>query len=164
MENEVQNSASYWIHRLNMTPHPEGGYFKEVYRSEMKVKKEGTEVERSAMTSIYYLLENESFSAFHRIKSPESWYFHQGAPLLIYSFEGGKLVCRELSDEEDGSLQITMEPDIWFAARLKTPHTFCLVSCAVAPGFEYEEFELINRATLLSEYPDSEKEIIELTR
>ncbi len=56
MENKVQNSAAYWIHRLNMTPHPEGGYFKEVYRSEMKVKKEGTEVERSAMTSIYYLL------------------------------------------------------------------------------------------------------------
>ena len=74
------------------------------------------------------------------------------------------LVCRELSDQEDGVLQVTIEPGIWFAARLKEPSAFTLVSCAVAPGFEYEDFELANRDSLLFEYPDYKKEIMELTR
>ena len=83
---------------------------------------------------------------------------------MIYSFEEGVLVCRELSDQENGVLQITIEPGIWFAARLKEPSGFTLVSCAVAPGFEYEDFELADRNSLITEYPDYKKEIIGLTR
>lgn len=163
MKDEPQD-ATYWIAHLQMTSHPEGGYFKEVYRSRNTVYAKGTVTEHSAMTIIYYLLKDEEFSAFHRIKSPESWFFHKGAPLLIYSFEDGRLVCRELSDGVNGALQITMEPDVWFAARLKESNSFALVSCAVAPGFEYEEFELAERDALLTQYPDSERTILELTR
>lgn len=159
-----ERSAAYWIARLAMVPHPEGGYFKEEYRPDNWVEAEGFPAGRRVMTTIYYLLEKDDFSAFHRIKSPESWFFHKGMPLLIYSFEEEKLVCRELSDQADGVLQLTIEPGIWFAARLKEGNAFTLVSCAVAPGFEYEDFEMADRACLLSEYPAYEKEILKLTR
>ena len=164
MKNNEEQHAAYWIAHLNMTPHTEGGYYREEYRSEKCASMEDWGARRRVMTTIYYLLEKNDFSAFHRIKSPESWFFHKGAPLLIYSFEERTLVCRELSDQEDGVLQVTIEPGIWFAARLKEPSAFTLVSCAVAPGFEYEDFELANRDSLLFEYPDYKKEIMELTR
>lgn len=164
MEEKQDIQAGYWIRRLGMTPHPEGGYCKEEYRPDSWQPVDGIPAGKRVLTTIYYLLEKDEFSAFHRIKSPESWFFHKGAPLLIYSFEGGKLVCRELSDQESGALQITIEPGVWFAARLKEAQGFALVSCAVAPGFEYKDFELADRNALLSEYPDYEKEISVLTR
>lgn len=163
MRNDEQQAA-YWIARLKMTSHPEGGYFREEYRAEKTIAIEGQAARRPVLTTIYYLLEREDFSAFHRIKSPESWFFHKGTPLLIYSLEKGVLVCRELSDQENGTLQVTLEPGVWFAAHLKEKSNFSLVSCAVAPGFEFEDFELAERSSLLSEYPDYEKEIVELTR
>lgn len=160
----MKRNATYWITRLGMTPHPEGGYCREVYRPETWTAVEGLPAGRRVMTTIYYLLEEDDFSAFHRIKSPESWFFHEGEPLLIYSFEEGKLVCRELSDQEEGCLQVTIEPGVWFAARLKRTKGFTLVSCAVTPGFEYDDFELADRADLLYRYPDSEQIVLQLTR
>ncbi|MDD2952458.1 MAG: cupin domain-containing protein [Parabacteroides sp.] len=156
--------AAYWIGRLGMTPHPEGGYCREMYRPERWVPVEGTSGKRRVMTTIYYLLEDGDFSAFHRIQSPESWFFHKGEPLLIFSIEEGKWVCRELSDRDEGTLQVTIEPGIWFAARLKNPNGFSLVSCAVAPGFEYADFELADKEVLITQYPEWEREIRELSR
>lgn len=163
MKNE-ETQAAYWIARLGMIPHPEGGYCREVYRPERWTRVEGVSAGQRVMTTIYYLLEKDDFSAFHRIKSPESWFFHKGVPLLIYSFEENVLVCRELSDQESGMLQVTIEPGTWFAARLKVADGFALVSCAVAPGFEYRDFELADRASLISAYPGYETEILGLTR
>lgn len=159
-----KEDAEYWITHLKMIPHPEGGYFREEYRAGKSIPTAGKTSGRSAMTTIFYLLEKDDFSAFHRIQSPESWFFHRGTPLLIYSFEKGTLICRELSDQENGALQVTIEPGVWFAACLKEKSHFALVSCAVAPSFEYEEFELAARGSLLSEYPDYEQEIMKLTR
>lgn len=155
----LDKQASYWIEKLKMSPHPEGGYFKEEYRPDSWKSIPGYPAERRVLTTIYYLLEDEDFSAFHRIKSPESWFFHKGKPLLIYSIEEEQLVCRELSDQESGQLQITIEPDTWFAARLKDGEGFVLVSCAVAPGFEYKDFELAEKDKLVALYP-LEKDII----
>lgn len=157
-------NAEYWIELLKMIPHPEGGYFKEVYRPDLSESMGDFPQGRRCLTTIYYLLENSDFSAFHRIKSPESWFFHKGEPLLIYSFEQGKLICRELSDNEEGQLQITIEPNTWFAARLKNSENFVLVSCAVAPGFEYCDFELANRDTLMIQFPNYGPIIEALTR
>ncbi|WP_233202141.1 cupin domain-containing protein [Parabacteroides provencensis] len=162
MENETL--AEYWIGRLGMTPHPEGGYCKEVYRPERWKPLEGYPSDKRVLTTIYYLLEGQDFSAFHRIKSPESWFFHKGEPLFIYSFEQGCLVVRELSDREDGELQITIEPGVWFAARLKEPYGFSLVSCAVAPGFEYADFELAKKKELQAVYPQDTEIIEQLCR
>lgn len=155
----LDKQASYWIEKLKMSSHPEGGYFKEEYRPDSWKAISGYPADRRVLTTIYYLLKDADFSAFHRIKSPESWFFHKGEPLLIYSFEEGGLVCRELSDQEGGQLQITIEPDTWFAARLKDEEGFVLVSCAVAPGFEYKDFELAEKDKLVALYP-LEKDII----
>ena len=83
--------SSYWIEKLNMSPHPEGGYFKEVYRPDKWKSIPGYPSDRRVLTTIYYLLEEADFSAFHRIQSPESWFFHKGEPLHIYSFEKDNL-------------------------------------------------------------------------
>ena len=88
-----------WINHLNMSRHPEGGYYKEIFRSEKLIDND-----KSAMTSIYYLLENEDKSAFHRLTSPEVWYYHAGYPLMLHVIHpDGRLVthlmnCLRISD------------------------------------------------------------------
>src|ERR1700756_2735484 len=77
-------NAAYWINRLKLQPHPEGGYYTEVFRSEQLVKRLDKTDIKQACTSIYYLLEGKDFSGFHRIGSDEIWYFHKGVPLLIH--------------------------------------------------------------------------------
>lgn len=149
--------AAYWVEKLDMIPHPEGGYCREMYRSDLRFSaKEGTQfpASRRWLTTIYYLLEGEQVSSFHRIKSPETWFFHKGDPLLIYFIdEAGEMICRELSDRPKGELQLTVPPNCWFAAALKERKGFVLVSCAVAPGFEYEDFELADARLLMQIYP-----------
>ena len=157
---DLGKQAAFWIEKLKMSPHPEGGYFKEEYRPATWKPIAGYPADRRVLTTIYYLLEDMDYSAFHRIKSPESWFFHKGEPLLIFSFEEGQLVCRELSDRESGQLQVTIEPDTWFAARLKEPEGFALVSCAVAHGFEYKDFELDRKEILIDLFP-LDKDIID---
>lgn len=155
-------TAAYWIEKLGMTPHPEGGYCKEVYRPEHRIETDRSgrfPDNRRILTTIYYLLEESQVSKFHRLLSAESWFFHKGTPLLIYSIEKGKMVCRELSDRPEGQLQLTLEPSVWFAARLKQPFGYTLVSCAVAPGFEYTDFTLADETTLIAEYPEHQSTI-----
>ncbi len=154
---QKMESATYWIEKLEMKPHPEGGFCKEMYRPEHRIHLDQSGCfpdNRRVLTTIYYLLENQQVSTFHRIKSPESWFFHIGTPLLIYSIhENGTIACQELSDHPSGDLQVTIEPNTWFAARLKVALGYTLVSCAVAPGFEYEDFTLADREILINKYP-----------
>jgi len=79
------NTALYWIDKLNLQPHPEGGYYKETFRSDIGVTKQGDTKIKHACTSIYYLLEGKDYSGFHRIGSDEIWYFHKGEPLHIHA-------------------------------------------------------------------------------
>lgn len=156
--NYIGKQAQEIVDHLQLQKHPEGGYFKEVYRSSLTLKKEafyGTfPDERSALTSIYYLLANDQFSAFHRIKSPETWYFHKGMPLIIHMIlENGEYKKVELSDKIQGRLQYTVEPNTWFAAEIKECYGFSLVSCAVAPGFDFADFEMAEQDQLISSYP-----------
>jgi len=155
--NYICKQAEKIINRLQLKSHPEGGWFKEVYRSKITLKKEALpnifSDERSALTSIYYLLTNEQFSAFHRIKSPEIWYFHKGMPLIIHIIlENGEYKKIELSDKQKGRLQYTIEPNTWFAAEIKECYGYSLVSCAVAPGFDFADFEIAKREQLISSY------------
>lgn len=159
-------NADYWISRLQLLPHPEGGYFKEVFRS-------GTEVMRpppsllpkKACTSIYYLLEGTDFSGFHRIASDEIWYFHKGAPLHIHVIdEAGEHLTLELSDEPTGNLSIVIKAGLWFAAEIPSASGFTLASCAVAPGFEFSEFEMGGREQLTALYPQHGGIFVKLCR
>ncbi len=159
-------TANYWIEKLKLLPHPEGGYYKEVYRSTEEVVAELLPLQRTGIrsinTAIYYLLEKENFSAFHRIKSDEIWHFYDGKPLIIYVIDKkGKL--EELFLDKDNPMQIVPK-NTWFAAELKDKNSFALLGCTVAPGFDFEDFEIGERSRLLSEYPDHKILIERLTR
>ncbi|MGY0035818.1 cupin domain-containing protein [Pedobacter sp. NJ-S-72] len=157
----MKNKAGYWIDRLDLQPHPEGGYYKEMFRSHVEVYRDNGIELRRACTSIYYLLEGNDFSGFHRLKSDELWYFHSGQPINIHVLDtDGGYRCIELSDSETGNLQAIIEPNCWFAAEISSKQDFALVSCAVAPGFDFSEFEMATKSSLSSIYP-SQKSLIE---
>ena len=80
----IPQNAAYWIKHLNLQPHPEGGFYRETFRSAQEVLRPSSPAVKQAVTSIYYLLEGKDFSGFHRIASDEVWYFHKGAPLHIH--------------------------------------------------------------------------------
>jgi len=151
MDNE---NASYWIEHLNLKPHPEGGWYKEVFRSLQPVLRPGSDEINQACTSIYYLLENADYSGFHRIVSDELWYFHKGSPLYIHVIdEDGVYTQYELSDRETGNLSVAVKGGLWFAAEIPSKQGFTLVSCAVAPGFEFSEFEMAEKDKMIQLYP-----------
>jgi predicted cupin superfamily sugar epimerase len=147
-------TAAYWINHLNLQPHPEGGYYSEVFRSQQQVLRVGEDVPKQACTSIYYLLEGEDFSGFHRIASDELWYFHKGAPLLVHIIDkNGNYKAHELSDTDTGNLLLAVEAGLWFASSIPSGKGFTLVSCAVAPGFEFSEFEMAVKDKMILAYP-----------
>jgi predicted cupin superfamily sugar epimerase len=157
--------AAYWIERLELLPHPEGGYYKEQYRSGKTVKKEDSEKHYAACTSIYYLLEGKDFSAFHRLKSDELWYFHKGAALNIYQLDtDGSVTVKRLSDSQDGELSIYIGSDTWFAAEVAGGSGYALVSCVVAPGFEFAEFEMADFSTFKTKSPENAELVKRLCR
>ncbi|UOE51731.1 cupin domain-containing protein [Mucilaginibacter sp. SMC90] len=161
---KTQNAA-YYIQSLNLLPHPEGGYYKETFRSEQEVSRVAGADVKQACTSIYYLLEDADFSGFHRIASDEIWYFHKGQPLIIHVIQkDGSLISHELSDENTGSFSVVVQAGLWFAAELKTGEGFALVSCAVAPGFDFSEFEMAKREELVLDYPQHQALLTRMCR
>ncbi len=166
----MKKSADYWIEKLQLQKHPEGGWFKEVYRSEEMIQTSalpsGFSGNRSISTSIYYLLEGEDFSAFHRIKSDELWHFYTGnSAIEIISIEKGKIKQQFLGDnpQENQHFQVVVPKNTWFAARLTNKNGYALVGCTVSPGFHFDDFEMANQE-LIRQNPELEKEIIGLIR
>lgn len=160
------NKAQYWIERLNLEPHPEGGHFKEIYRSEELIPEAGLpdrfENKRSFSTSIFFLLQKNEFSAFHRLKSGETWYFHDGDPLELFIIDKkGSLQKIVIGIDEKAFPQFTIPHNHWFAA--KTKGDFTLLGCNVAPGFDFADFELATFEDLSKAYPQHEKIISDFT-
>lgn len=155
------------IDALHLQPHPEGGFYKEIYRSEIVIKDLKGFGNKRAYTSIYYLLSGKDFSAWHRIKSDETWYYHLGCDVLIYFFDENKLLRTIQVGMTSKNLQATIPAHTWFATKPLSENDFCLVSCAVAPGFEFDDFEIAKRDDLSNEFGGSAEnsQIIEaLTR
>lgn len=151
-------TAQELVQSLGLLPHPEGGFYKETYRSELTL--EGKE--RQLLTSIYFLLTSENISKFHRIKSDELWYFHAGSPLIVHTLgERGHQqhhLGLELSKGQQPFLWIPK--DTIFGSTVAENDGFSLVSCAVAPGFDFRDFELFERSELLAAYPEH-RDIVE---
>ncbi len=157
--------AAYWIKQLDLQPHPEGGYYKEVFRSQLEVTVKAYGKKKQACTSIYYLLEGDDYSGFHRILSDEIWYFHKGSPLHVHVIDAhGEHIIHELSDNETGSLSIVIEAGLWFAAGIPSASGFTLASCAVAPGFDFTEFEMAKKQDMLAQFPQHEQLFNKLCR
>jgi predicted cupin superfamily sugar epimerase len=164
------NTAKYWIEKLDLLKHPEGGYFKEMYRSNENIaanalpKRYGGD--RSFATSIYFLLNGDEFSSFHRIQSDETWHFYVGSTLKLYVFnQDGALNTYLLGQNPDKgeSLQVTISRNCWFGARVVDQNGFALLGCTVSPGFHFDDFELADQSKLLEQFPEHGKIIRELT-
>ncbi|NLZ34085.1 MAG: cupin domain-containing protein [Clostridiales bacterium] len=154
-------TAEYYIEKLGLENHIEGGYFKQSYLAEDEAKEN-----KKLYSSIYFLLKSGEVSNFHRLKSDELWYYHDGEALTIYIIdEKGKLVEKKLGlNIEEGEVpQILVEKGSIFGSATNK-EGFSLVGCMVASAFTYEDFELFGRKELLELYPDYKDIIIKLTR
>ena len=143
------------IQTLDLKPHPEGGFYKETYRGSSVIEV-GNHKMRNTSTAIYYLLKDEDKSHFHKVLSDEIWLYHQGETIEIYEMDNsGNLIIHHLGiDIQNGEVpQIVIPKNHWFAAKIKNHIGYCLVSCIVAPGFEFEDFVLANKQDLLIQYP-----------
>ncbi len=158
-------NASYWIEQLNLLPHPEGGYYKETYRCATEISFPGFPEKRNVSTAIYFLLEEKNKSHLHRIKSDELWFFHEGATLEIIclSEEGLSTILLGKNSAAGEQLQAMIPAGVWFGARVKNETGYALVSCTVAPGFDFNDFELADKKTLLSQFPDHAHVVLEMT-
>ena len=167
----MRMNAVYWIEKLKLEAHPEGGYFRQTYRSEVAIAREAlpprfTEA-RAVSTAIYFLLEGENFSAFHRLLSDEVWHFYAGDPLIVHVIEPeGKYSSILLGhDPEAGQvLQGVVRAGCWFASHVADWKSFAVAGCTVAPGFDFEDFEMGKREELVARYPQHRDLIRRLTR
>jgi predicted cupin superfamily sugar epimerase len=155
----MNENSSYYISQLNLQRHPEGGYFKETYRSVENIPAyalpERFHGDRSFSTAIYYLLEQGDYSAFHRINSDECWHFYAGGTLLIHVIENNQYTSIQLGPNiNQGDLfQFVVPAKAWFASEPAVGTTFSLAGCTVAPGFNFLDFEMAKVEELLAAYP-----------
>jgi len=163
--------AKYWIEKLGLAPHPEGGYYRQTYRAELIIGKEALPPVfsggRPAATAICFLLNSGDFSAFHRLRSDEIWHFYAGGTLVVHVIgEDGKRSEILLGNDAEGGevFQGAVKAGCWFGARAKDPRTFALVGCTVSPGFDFADFEMGKREELVRSYPQHRELIARLTR
>ncbi len=160
--------ASYYINKLNLQAHPEGGYFTETYRSADTIDSDALpqsfDGDRNISTAIYFLLEGHQFSAFHRIKSDELWHFYTGIPLLVYIIHpDGELETLKIGNDldDDCNFQGIVKAGCWFASRPINEQGFSLVGCTVAPGFDFSDFEMAD-GDLIKQFPQHSELISKL--
>ncbi len=146
--------ATYWINRLDLQPHPEGGFYKEVYRSVDMTSHPEHSKERNLATSIYFLLEGENISHFHELSSDELWYYHDGNGANIHVFDKGQYLSYELSKASKGQLQVLLPAHSEFAAEVIGQDGYVLMGCVVTPGFDFEDFKMLKKAEMLEKYPE----------
>ena len=167
----MNKKAKEYITKCQLKPHPEGGYYKELYRATELILPDHLpkryRSSRSFSTSIYFLLEGNQVSTFHRLKSDELWHFYNGSTIIIYTIDGdGELKTQKLGNnmKEGESFQVQIKHNNWFGAELLDKTSFALIGCTVSPGFEFDDFELGNRNELINTYPKLAEIIKKLTR
>ena len=169
----MAHDKDYWVERLQLQPHPEGGFYRETYRAGLLFPKnslpEAYGGDRVASTAIYFLLTGAAFSAFHRIRSDELWHFYDGSALIIHVIEpqGHYREIRLGRDLDRGEApQAVVPAGCWFGASLpgKDERDYALVGCTVAPGFDFTDFEMAQREELVEAYAQHKNIIEKLTR
>ena len=162
------NTADYWIEKLQLAPHPEGGYFRETYRAVETVPAQGLPErfsgERNFSTAIYFLLKSGQKSLFHRIKSDEMWHFYSGSSLTIHMISAtGNYANLPLGAHADAGqlFQQLVPAGAWFGATVDDAESYSLVGCTVAPGFDFADFEF-GESVALSRLCPTQKRLVEL--
>ncbi|HOZ30665.1 MAG TPA: cupin domain-containing protein [Bacteroidales bacterium] len=167
MQTEIKNIAK----KLELLPHPEGGFYRETYRSEIVMPQEilGEEFSsnRNVSTCIYFMLTSDSFSAFHRIKQDEIWHFYRGSAINLYLISPvGEFSVLKIGNDilNDEVPQFVVPAEYWFAAEVVEKDSYSLVGCTVAPGFDFADFELAEKDKLRKLFPNQEDIIKKLCR
>jgi predicted cupin superfamily sugar epimerase len=159
------------VEQFSLLPHPEGGFYRETYRSAECIESEALPARfqgrRSFSTAILFLLEKNNFSAFHRIKSDECWHFYAGQSLHVHVIHpnGAYELIRLGSNIALGdAFQAVVPAGCWFASETAEGGQFSFVGCTVSPGFDFTDFELADGKVLSAEFPQFEKLIVRLCR
>ena len=165
-------TAEQIIKKLDLRPLPEeGGYFRETYKDEVSVPAKQVEIEstsaRHLSTAIYYLVTPDSFSALHRVKSDEIFHFYAGDSVeMIQIDEAGRLsqfsIGADFMNAEQP--QVVVQKNHWQGMKLKEGGRWALMGTTVAPGFEYEDFEIGERAQLIEQFSHLKEQITNYTR
>jgi predicted cupin superfamily sugar epimerase len=145
-------AAERLVRELALEQHPEGGYYREVFRSPQTVVTTNGDT-RSALTVIYFLLAENQVSTWHRLRSDETWHFACGDEIEISLLEDAGHATT-LIVGPSGPYVAAVPAGLPFAARVRSGTGFALVTCCVAPGFEFEDFEMLDVAGLLRAHPD----------
>ncbi len=164
-------AADYWIKEYKLQPHPEGGHYAEIYRSPGTINQKALpsqfKGDRAYCTGIYFLLEQGQISAFHRIQSDELWHFYAGEPLEVFVLDNthqSPYTIKLGNNPEEGQVfQAVVPAGAWFASRPMANSAYSLVGCTVAPGFDFEDFEMADRTRLTHLFPGHHELIKELT-
>lgn len=164
----MNEKSRYYIQKLELKKHPEGGYYREIYRSaEMfLIDPPKKNFKRNISTSIYFLLDGSQFSKFHRLKSDELWHFYDGSSIKIYVIdEKGNLeeITIGRNSEYGEVFQTVIKKNNWFAAEVINKKSFALIGCTVSPGFDFSDFELADKEYLLENFPEHRRLIQKLT-
>lgn len=159
------------VEKFQLQPHPEGGYFREVYRSELFVKHpnmpQDSDTLRRSCSLIYFLLSGDSFSAFHRVKwTDEIWHLYAGGSVELHVIDplGNHSQKTITTNPRDGEPAAVIPAGCWQAARIVSSDDWALCGCSVAPGFEFEDFDMPPRKDLLEIFPQHADTINALTR
>lgn len=142
------------IASLDLKPHPEGGYYRETYRS----NKVAGEPVRALSTAIYYLLVADTFSELHRLTADEIFHFYLGDTVeMLQLFEDGSSKVVKLGQNlaAGEKLQVVLPTGVWFGSRLVAGGTYALMGTTVAPGFDFADYERGNRAELIAKFSQS---------
>jgi len=161
------HEAARLVDLFDLQPHPEGGYFKEFYRSPDDILLPQFSGPRSCATSIYFLLEQGQFSALHRIKSDEVWHFYLGDPLEIVEIDpSGEWKSTILGHQITLGQQLSyvVKAGNWFGSRPLQGSAYSLVGCSVSPGFDFQDFEMPSRGYFEREFPNLKTKFQEVTR
>lgn len=154
------------IEQLDLIRHEEGGYYRRTYTSSFQIKFDGKD--RAIGSAIYYYLDSQDFSAWHRIKSDEMWHFYSGSELVIHMIaQDRRLLSVRLGDpQKDNHVvpQFTVSAGIWFAAEVGGVNSYALVGCTCFPEFDYADFEIADRDELVRQFPEHKDIIYRLSR
>jgi predicted cupin superfamily sugar epimerase len=170
MDTKLMDKIKEYIQTLKLIDHPEGGYYIRTYESEVIIDRNALPKDfsgnRKVSTAIYFLLEGNRYSAFHRIKSDELWHFYDGCGLCIYVIypdgRGEELYLG--NDLLNGfRFQHVVKAGCWFASKPVDEKGFSLCGCTVSPGFDFEDFEMGDKQHLLSQFPQHKKWIEQLS-
>ena len=145
------------IKKFNLSPHPEGGWYREIVRSKSSLTREDGQ-KRNFITGIYYLLERDAKSAWHRVKNAdEIWIYLSGDPLNLLCLDDDNNLLRNLILDSNNPVEMVPSGH-WQAAKSKGEYT--LVSCCVGPGFDFKDFELLRNTSHISRLDKATEDFI----